>query len=74
MATVIKAGADDAKKYRLGEGRGDKGGFIREVDFEANSRGLDPMSEGIKTSIATPFHRAAGSVDQPRAGRSSEAR
>jgi predicted TIM-barrel fold metal-dependent hydrolase len=48
MASVIKAGADDAKKYWLDEGRGEKGGFIREVDFAASSRGLDPMFEGIK--------------------------
>ncbi|MET0240278.1 MAG: amidohydrolase family protein [Sphingobium sp.] len=48
MATVVKARADDAKSYWLDEGRGAKGGFIREVDFEANSRGLDPLFEGIK--------------------------
>src|SRR3546814_10180757 len=28
--------------------RGTKGGFIREVDFAANSRGVDPLFEGIK--------------------------
>ena len=48
MATVIKAGADDAKRYWLDEGRGDVGGYIREVDYPANARGLDPMFEGIK--------------------------
>ena len=48
MATVIKAGADDAKRYWLDEGRGDVGGFIREVDYPANARGLDPMFAGIK--------------------------
>ena len=48
MATVIKAGADDAKRYWLDEGRGDVGGFIREVDYAANARGLDPMFAGIK--------------------------
>lgn len=47
MATVIKAGADDAKRYWLEEGRS-AGGFIREVDFEANSRGVDPLFQGIK--------------------------
>ena len=46
-STVIKAGADDAKRYWLNEGRG-PGGFIREVDYPANARGLDPMFEGIK--------------------------
>ncbi|HEX7856537.1 MAG TPA: amidohydrolase family protein [Sphingobium sp.] len=48
MASVIKARADDARSYWLDEGRGAKGGFIREVDFEANSRGVDPLFEGIK--------------------------
>jgi predicted TIM-barrel fold metal-dependent hydrolase len=48
MSTLIKAGADDAKRYWLDEGRGDKGGFIREVDYAANARGLDPLFEGIK--------------------------
>ncbi|MFM5930015.1 MAG: amidohydrolase family protein [Novosphingobium sp.] len=48
MSTLIKAGADDAKRYWLDEGRGDEGGFIRDVDFANNTRGLDPMFEGIK--------------------------
>ncbi len=48
MATVMKAGADDAKRYWLDEGRGDVGGYIREVDYPANARGLDPMFAGIK--------------------------
>lgn len=47
MATVIKAAADDASSYWLDEGRA-PGGFIREVDFESNSRGVDPLFEGIK--------------------------
>lgn len=47
MATVIKAGADDARSYWLDEGRA-AGGYIREVDFAANSRGVDPLFEGIK--------------------------
>ncbi len=47
MATVIKAGADDARSYWLDEGRA-AGGYIREVDFVANSRGVDPLFEGIK--------------------------
>ena len=46
-ATVVKARADDARSYWLDEGRAD-GGFIREVDFVANSRGVDPLFEGIK--------------------------
>ena len=46
-STAIKAGADDAKWYWLEEGRS-AGGFIREVDFAANSRGVDPLFEGIK--------------------------
>lgn len=55
MAIVIKAGADDAKKYWLDEGRGDKGGFIREGDSEANSRGLVRWSKASRSSIATPI-------------------
>jgi hypothetical protein len=46
-ATVIKASADDASLYWLEEGRA-PGGFIREVDFAANSRGVDPLFQGIK--------------------------
>jgi predicted TIM-barrel fold metal-dependent hydrolase len=46
-STALKAGADDAKWYWLEEGRS-AGGFIREVDFAANSRGIDPLFEGIK--------------------------
>ncbi len=46
--SVVKARADDAKSYWLDEGRGSKGAFIREVDFAANSRGIDPLFAGIK--------------------------
>ena len=46
-STVIKAAADDARRYWLDEGRA-AGGFIREVDYVANSRGVDPLFEGIK--------------------------
>jgi predicted TIM-barrel fold metal-dependent hydrolase len=46
-SSLLKAGADDAKRYWLEEGRA-PGGFIREVDFAANSRGVDPLFEGIK--------------------------
>jgi predicted TIM-barrel fold metal-dependent hydrolase len=45
--TVIKARADDARSYWLDEGR-KPGGFIREVNFEANMRGVDPLFQGIK--------------------------
>ncbi|MEY2944107.1 MAG: hypothetical protein RLY97_2121 [Pseudomonadota bacterium] len=48
QSTVTKAGADDAKRYWLDEGRGDKGAYIRQVDYAANARGLDPMFTGIK--------------------------
>jgi len=44
---LLKAGADDARSYWLDEGRA-PGGFIRKVDFAANSRGVDPLFEGIK--------------------------
>lgn len=46
-STVIKASADDAKRYWLEEGRS-AGGFIREIDFDREARGLDPMFAGIK--------------------------
>jgi predicted TIM-barrel fold metal-dependent hydrolase len=45
--TVVKARADDARSYWLDEGRG-PGGFIREVDFAASCRGVDPLFKGIK--------------------------
>jgi predicted TIM-barrel fold metal-dependent hydrolase len=45
--SVVKARADDARSYWLDEGRA-PGGFIREVDFAANSRGVDPLFAGIK--------------------------
>ena len=46
-SSVVKADEDDARWYWLEEGRA-AGGFIREVDFVANSRGVDPLFEGIK--------------------------
>jgi predicted TIM-barrel fold metal-dependent hydrolase len=46
-ATVVKARADDASSYWLDEGRS-AGGFIREVDFASNTRGVDPLFAGIK--------------------------
>jgi len=45
--SLLKAGADDAKRYWLEEGRA-PGGFIKEVDFANNARGIDPMFAGIK--------------------------
>jgi len=45
--TVVKAGADDAKWYWLAEGWA-PGGYIREVDYASNTRGVDPLFEGIK--------------------------
>jgi uncharacterized protein len=45
--TVIKADADDARRYWLAEGWA-PGGYIREVDFASNTRGVDPLFEGIK--------------------------
>jgi len=46
-STVIKAGAEDARRYWLDEGRA-PGGYIRKVDFAAHARGVDPLFEGIK--------------------------
>jgi len=45
--TVMKAGVDDAKWYWLAEGWA-PGGYIREIDYAANTRGVDPLFEGIK--------------------------
>jgi len=47
MSTVIKAKADDASRYWLAEGWA-PGGHIRQVDFAANSKGVDPLFAGIK--------------------------
>ncbi len=45
--TVIKADADDARRYWLDEGRA-PGGYIKEVDYAAHSKGVDPLFKGIK--------------------------
>jgi len=45
--TVVKAGADDARRYWLDEGRS-AGGYLREVDFAGSCRGVDPMFAGIR--------------------------
>jgi len=46
-SSVVQAKADDAQAYWFEEGYS-PGGFIREVDFEANSKGVHPLFEGIK--------------------------
>jgi uncharacterized protein len=46
-STVLKAGADDARRYWLDEGRA-AGGYIRKVDFARHARGIDPLFQGIK--------------------------
>lgn len=46
-STVVKARADDADRYWLEEGRS-AGGFVKVVDYEANSKGLHPLFEGIR--------------------------
>ena len=46
-STAIRAAADDAKRYWLDEGR-TAGGFIRQVDYAANSTGVHPLFAGIK--------------------------
>ena len=45
--TVIKADADDARRYWLDEGRA-PGGYIKKVDYAAHSKGVDPLFKGIK--------------------------
>ncbi|MDE2405725.1 MAG: amidohydrolase family protein [Sphingomonadales bacterium] len=45
--SLLKAGADDARRYWLDEGRA-AGGFLKTVDPATNARGLDPMFAGIK--------------------------
>lgn len=46
-STVVKADADDAKRYWLDEGR-TAGGYIREIDHSTYTRGVHPLCEGIK--------------------------
>ena len=46
-STVIKASADDARRYWLEEGWA-PGGYIRQVDFAKHGRGVDPLFKGIK--------------------------
>src|ERR1700757_5258142 len=46
-SSVVKAGASDARNYWLDEGRA-PGGYVREVDFLAHSKGVHPLFQGIK--------------------------
>jgi predicted TIM-barrel fold metal-dependent hydrolase len=46
-SSVVKAAADDAKRYWLEEGWA-PGGYVRQVDFAAHSKGVHPLFEGIK--------------------------
>ena len=45
--SVVKAEADDARRYWLDEGRA-PGGYVREVDYAAHASGVNPLFEGIK--------------------------
>jgi predicted TIM-barrel fold metal-dependent hydrolase len=45
--TAQKAGADDARRYWLEEGR-TAGGYVREIDHSAYTRGVHPLFAGIK--------------------------
>jgi hypothetical protein len=60
--TVLKADSDDARRYWLDEGRS-SGGYIREVDDAAHSKGVHPLFEGSRSLIATrtsPSRRTCG--------------
>jgi predicted TIM-barrel fold metal-dependent hydrolase len=46
-SSVVKAKADDALAYWFAEGWA-PGGFVREVDFAANAKGVHPLFEGIR--------------------------
>jgi predicted TIM-barrel fold metal-dependent hydrolase len=45
--SVTKATAEDARRYWLEEGWS-PGGYVRQVDYAANSKGLHPLFQGIK--------------------------
>jgi predicted TIM-barrel fold metal-dependent hydrolase len=45
--SVVKAAADDARRYWLDEGRA-AGGFIRKIDHTVQSTGVHPLFKGIK--------------------------
>ncbi|MCB2048185.1 MAG: amidohydrolase family protein [Novosphingobium sp.] len=46
-SSATKASVNDALNYWIAEGWS-PGGHVREVDYEANSRGRDPMFDGIR--------------------------
>jgi predicted TIM-barrel fold metal-dependent hydrolase len=46
-ASGVKASVNDAFNYWIAEGWS-PGGFVREVDYASNTRGLDPIFAGIK--------------------------
>jgi predicted TIM-barrel fold metal-dependent hydrolase len=46
-SSVVKADADDAKRYWLDEGRA-AGGFIRQIDHSAYTQGVHPLFKGIR--------------------------
>lgn len=46
-SSVVKASVNDALNYWIKEGWA-PGGYIREVDYASNTRGVDPMFEGIR--------------------------
>jgi predicted TIM-barrel fold metal-dependent hydrolase len=45
--SVLKAKEDDARRYWLEEGWS-PGGYVRQVDYAANSKGVDPLFAGIR--------------------------
>jgi uncharacterized protein len=45
--SVVKAAADDARRYWLDEGRS-AGGYIRQIDHATLSTGIHPLFKGIK--------------------------
>jgi uncharacterized protein len=46
-SSVVKAAADDARRYWLDEGRS-AGGYIRKIDHATLSQGVHPLFKGIK--------------------------
>jgi hypothetical protein len=62
VTTVGKAQADDASRYWLNEGWA-PGGYVREVNYEANARGIDPLFEGIKIVPLLNFEWVAGVME-----------
>ena len=61
-STVIKADADDARRYWLDEGRA-PGGYIKKVDYARIPRASIRSSRASRSSIATrisPSRRICG--------------